>query len=258
VSTNPLATHALAAAKARGVLAGPLAVHLTDPSVHRLSITPGADVTIAPTHIAARQARALGAGRTIVARPLTAPAFRALHSRGERDRLRAAFDLPARAQLALVVSGSWGAGQVEQTTADLAGSGHAVPVVVCGRNNALRARLTAAGHTHVLGWVNDMAGLIRACDLVVQNAGGLTASEALASGVPVLTYRCLPGHGRTNAAALDADGSVPWIRSASALHRALAALTDRTRAERALRERAAAQPRTTRPARERTGSGVGQ
>jgi UDP-N-acetylglucosamine:LPS N-acetylglucosamine transferase len=58
-----------------------------------------------------------------------------------------------------------------------------------------------------------MADLIRACDVVVQNAGGLTTSEALASGVPVLTYRCLSGHGRRNAAVLSADGTVPWVRS---------------------------------------------
>jgi UDP-N-acetylglucosamine:LPS N-acetylglucosamine transferase len=126
--------------------------------------------------------------------------------------------------LALVVAGSWGVGQVEQSAADLAASGEALPVVVCGRNDALRRRLRAAGHPHVLGWVDNMAELIRACDVVVQNAGGLTASEALASGVPVLTYRCLPGHGRTNAAALDTDGIVPWIRSRDDLARALTAV----------------------------------
>jgi hypothetical protein len=48
--------------------------------------------------------------------------------------------------------------------------------------------------------------------------------------VPVLTYRCLPGHGRTNAAALDADGTVPWIRTSRELPHALAvALAGRPR-----------------------------
>jgi hypothetical protein len=37
----------------------------------------------------------------------------------------------------------------------------------------------------------------------------------------VLTYRCLPGHGRTNAAALDAEGLVPWIRSRGGLAQGL-------------------------------------
>ena len=97
----------------------------------------------------------------------------------------------------------------------------ATPVVACGRNEALRARLVASGHRHVMGWVDDMPALIRSCDVVVQNAGGLTTAEALASHVPVLTYRCLPGHGRTNAAALDAEGLVPWIRSRGGLAQGL-------------------------------------
>jgi UDP-N-acetylglucosamine:LPS N-acetylglucosamine transferase len=231
VSTYPLATHALAVVKARGELAAPLAVYLTDPAVHRLSVSSGADVTIAPNEIAAGQARGLGAGRTIVTRPLVAPEFRPLYCSGERERLRARFGLPVGQQLALVMSGSWGVGQVERTAADIAASEQAVPVVVCGRNGALRARLTASGFAYVFGWVEHTAELTRACDVVVQNAGGLSASEALASGVPVLTYRCLPGHGRANAAALDTNGTVPWIRSPNDLAQGLAsalAARDRT------------------------------
>jgi UDP-N-acetylglucosamine:LPS N-acetylglucosamine transferase len=223
VSTYPLATHALALLKARGELTAPLVVWLTDPAVHRLSISPAADLTVAPNEIAAGQARGWGAERTSVCHLLVAPEFRPASSRAEVARLRATFGLPARDQLALVVSGSWGVGEVEQTAADIAASGHALPVVVCGRNDALRARLSAAGRPYVFGWVEDMADLIRSCDVVVQNAGGLSASEALACRVPVLTYRCLPGHGRRNAAVLDADGTVPWIRSPDELGRWLAA-----------------------------------
>lgn len=199
----------------------PLVVYLTDPSVHRLSVSSAARPTIAPTEGAARRAQQLGAGRTVVAPPLVGPAFRPLRCAAERDRLRGAFGLPRRVPLALVAAGSWGVGEVEQSTADVAASGRAAPVVVCGHNDVLRRRLVAAGHRHVFGWVDAMPELIRACDVVVQNAGGLTVSEARASGVPVLTYRCLPGHGRTNAAALDADGSVPWIRSRADLAAAL-------------------------------------
>jgi hypothetical protein len=56
---------------------------------------------------------------------------------------------------------------------------------------------------------------------VVQNAGGLSSLEALSAGIPVVTYRCLPGHGRTNATGLDQAGWVPWIRSRDDLARGL-------------------------------------
>src|SRR5256886_17218574 len=66
-----------------------------------------------------------------------------------------------------------------------------------------------------------MPALVRAADVVVQNAGGLTSLEAMAAGVPVLSYRCLPGHGTTNAAALDAARLPPWIREPAELAGAL-------------------------------------
>jgi UDP-N-acetylglucosamine:LPS N-acetylglucosamine transferase len=93
--------------------------------------------------------------------------------------------------------------------------------VVCGRNDPLRKRLSRDRRIITLGWVDDMATLIRACNLVVQNAGGLTSLESLTSGVPVLTYRCLPGHGETNAAALEQAGWADWVRRPQDLGTAL-------------------------------------
>ncbi|GLY40375.1 hypothetical protein Amsp01_063980 [Amycolatopsis sp. NBRC 101858] len=212
VSTYPLATQALGALRTRGVLTAPVGVYLTDPAVHRLAVHPGADLYLAPNRPAADQARTLGAMDTAVTAPVVRSGFHPA-SADERHRARRAFRLPGHGRLALVVAGSWGVGQVRETAADVAATGAAIPIVVCGRNTALRAQLLAAGHRHVLGWVDDMPRLLHAVDVVVQNAGGLTTSEALATGLPVLAYRCLPGHGRANAAVLDRIGLVPWIRA---------------------------------------------
>jgi hypothetical protein len=217
VSTYPLATQALGDLRRRGELAVPLGVYLTDPSVHRLVISAHADLHIAPNRQAAAAARRLGAPLAVSARPLVAPGFRPARP-GERDRARDAFGLPRGRRLALVVSGSWGVGEVEAITEDVSATGVALPVVVCGRNDALRDRLRRAGVSQVFGWVDDMPSLLRACDVVVQNAGGLTTLEALASGVPVLTYRSLPGHGRANARVLDEIGLVPSVTRAELAH----------------------------------------
>ncbi len=227
VSTYPLATQALAVPRMQNALTAPLAVYLTDPSVHRLCVHRGADLHIAQNHHAEAQARRLGARDVAVAAPLVGSRFRPATT-AERRLARRAFDLPDTGRLALVVAGSWGVGQVRETTADVAASGAAIPVVVCGRNTALRDQLIAAGHRYVFGWVDDMPRLLHAVDTVVQNAGGLTTSEALASGLPVLTYRCLPGHGRANAAVLDRIGLVPWLRRRDELGPALAAAVPTT------------------------------
>ncbi|WP_425578964.1 hypothetical protein [Streptomyces echinatus] len=46
-----------------------------------------------------------------------------------------------------------------------------------------------------LGWVDDMPGLLAACYALVDNAAGQTAVQALATGLPVVGHRPLPGHG---------------------------------------------------------------
>ncbi len=43
-----------------------------------------------------------------------------------------------------------------------------------------------------MGWVDDMHTLMQAVDLIVENAGGLTCQQALAAGLPTITYRPLP------------------------------------------------------------------
>jgi UDP-N-acetylglucosamine:LPS N-acetylglucosamine transferase len=58
---------------------------------------------------------------------------------------------------------------------------------------------------------------MRVADVLVHNAGGLTLTEALVSGLPAVTYRPIPGHGRANAEALDLGGLAPWARSAQEL-----------------------------------------
>jgi hypothetical protein len=97
-------------------------------------------------------------------------------------------------------------------------------VVVCGRNAALVDQLRQDGITFAFGWVDDMPGLMHACDVLVQNAGGLTSLEAFAAGLPVASYRCIPGHGRTNAEALEEAGLAAWIRCPEELGPVLADL----------------------------------
>jgi hypothetical protein len=156
---------------------------------------------------------------------VTDPRFRAADA-GERRAARARFGLPPRTPLALLVAGSWGVGPVRQVAREIRDSGAAVPVVVCGRNHALADQLRADGIEHTFGWTDDMPGLMHAADVLVQNAGGLTSLEALATGLPVASYRCIPGHGLTNAAALHEAGIAAWIRDPADLGAVLADLID--------------------------------
>lgn len=230
VSTYPGASRVLGMLRREGRLGVPAVTYLTDLSVHPLWVSPGVDLHLAAHPVTAGQARRLGA-RTVVSGPVVDPRFRAARD-GERAAARAGFGLPEHAPLALLVAGSWGVGPIRRVAAEIRDAGTAVPVVVCGRNADLAARLRADGFAHVHGWVDDMPALMRACDVLVQNAGGLTSLEACAAGLPVATYACIPGHGPANAAALDRAGLAPWIRDARDLGRTIGELINGQRGSR--------------------------
>nr|WP_256069864.1 UDP-N-acetylglucosamine--N-acetylglucosamine transferase [Streptomyces sp. DvalAA-14] len=226
VSTYPGASQVLGRLRRRGLLTVPVVTYLTDFSVHGLWIAAGVDMHLAAHPIPAAQATAQGAARVRVCGPVAGACFRP-PAAGQRQAARLRFGLDGGTlPLALLVAGSWGVGDVARAAADIRDSGVAVPVVVCGRNESLAERLRRQGMDHVHCWIDDMPGLMHACDVLVQNAGGLTSLEAFAAGLPVASYRCIPGHGQTNAAALEEAGLAVWIRERAGLRGTLTELID--------------------------------
>ena len=225
VSTYPGASRVLGKLRLDGRLTVPVLTYLTDFSVHPLWVADGVDVHLALHAVPAAQARAIGARDVRVCGPVADPRFHPVDATG-RAAARARFGLPPTAPLALLVAGSWGVGPVREVARDLRDCGAAVPLVVCGRNETLADQLRADGIEHVHGWVDDMPGLMHAADVLVQNAGGLTSLEAFAAGLPVASYGCIPGHGLTNAAALDEAGVAAWIRDPAQLKHVLGELID--------------------------------
>ena len=236
ISTYPIASQLLGPMRRTGRLSVPVVTYLTDFAVNRIWVSPGVDLHCA-AHVTTRsEALALGAGNVFVTGRMVADRFRP-GSAQARAHARQRFGLPARGRLALLVAGSWGVGEVERTAAEIIRSQAAVPVVVCGRNEALYRRLRRSGLGYVLGWVDDMADLLRAVDVLVENAGGLTALEAMATGVPVATYRPIPGHGRANAVTMARAGVSSWVRSREELG---SVLDELIQGERGKRQREAA------------------
>ena len=74
-------------------------------------------------------------------------------------------------------------------------------VVIAGRNEELRMELAAQQRrwpTDVLGFVSNMEQLMTVASLLISKPGGLTTSEALALGRPLLIVNPIPGQETAN------------------------------------------------------------
>ncbi|WP_406075622.1 MGDG synthase family glycosyltransferase [Micromonospora sp. NBC_01638] len=223
VTTFPFANQVLGPLRRTGRLTTPVITYVTDFVVHPTWMSPGVDTYCVIHDAAQQQAIARGAPDVRVVSPLVSARFTPLPADGKRAA-RARFGLPEQDRLALIVAGSWGVGDVTRTAAEVLATGCVTPVVVCGRNDDLRRRLHAFPG-HIMGWVDDMPTLMRAVDVVVENAGGLTCQQSLASGLPTVTYRPIPGHGRANAELLADAGLTTHVTTAGHLQPVLTALT---------------------------------
>lgn len=93
-------------------------------------------------------------------------------------------------------------------------------VVVTGRNEAAKEDLLQRQFTHpvhVEGYVADMADWIDASDVVVSNPGGLTTSEVLARGRPMLIPDPQPGLQELMVGRITATGAAHAVYGSSAL-----------------------------------------
>ncbi|MCN9242327.1 galactosyldiacylglycerol synthase [Streptomyces sp. RY43-2] len=179
--------------RASGLLPVPSVVYVIEFGTHRHWLHPGNDHFLCLTEQAAQEARRATGRPADVTGPVVAPRFTVPAPGAVRWGQVFARKYPGRTPV-LMSAGAWGVASRPHTTARLlAGHGY-LPVVLCGRNERLRTSLARVPGTMALGWQEDMPGLMGAARALVDNAGGLTAVQALAAGLPVVSHRPLPGH----------------------------------------------------------------
>lgn len=162
-----------------------------------------ADLVIAPTELARQVAlrRRVPADRVKLLGLPVDLRFRP-PAPGEKQALRRRFGLEENRFTLLVMGGGAGVGHLAQQVRVLASEPYQWQVIaVCGRNEKLRRRLSElhfSTPTLVLGFVDYMPELMRACDIAVTKAGPGAIAEALATGLPLIITGFLPGQESPN------------------------------------------------------------
>lgn len=140
------------------------------------------------------------------------PVRAAFERGGERAEIRARLALPQDRPVVLMLSGGFGVGPSEQLFAELLRTpGEPHIAVIAGRNEALRRQLADLAHAHknvtVGGFTDAMHDWMRAADVAVTKPGGLTVTEALVCGLPLVVVNPIPGQEARNSDYLLENGA---------------------------------------------------
>jgi processive 1,2-diacylglycerol beta-glucosyltransferase len=231
-----ICTHFLPAAlisglRRRGDVGFPHAAVVTDFDVHGLWMNQPCERFFVATEETRENLTSLGVdGRaiTVTGIPID-PVFA-----GRRDRHEAArrMHLAADAPVVLQMAGGFGVGSVERIHQSICEIDQPLQiVVVTGKNteaaNALRATELNPRHRRtILGYTDEMHDLLLAADVVVSKPGGLTSSESLACGCPMMIVEPIPGQEDRNADFLLENGCAIKANNLASLSHKLGSLLD--------------------------------
>ena len=202
VSTYPGANEVLGRMHRRGEIDVPLVSAVTDRAALRFWAHPQFDLHLIIHAESTAEVRARAGVATQIAHVsgLTDPQL--LEPR-DRGKAREALSLPERDPVVLVSGGGWGVGDVTGATrVALATASGSTVVVMCGRNEALSARIAAEfraeDRVRTVGFTDRMGDWLAAADVLVHSTAGLTVLEAQIRGTRVISYGWGAGHIRGN------------------------------------------------------------
>lgn len=175
---------------------------ITDFDAHAYWVQPQVDRTF----VASDEVGAILAARGVAPERIVTtgiPIVGSFAHRHPRAALRRRLGLRSSTPVLLVMGGGAGVGTLVETVRVALACGPVQVLAVAGRNEALRAKLrrlrAPAGSTlTTFGFTDEVDALMAAADLVVTKSGGLTSSECLAAGLPMVVIDPIPGQEERN------------------------------------------------------------
>ena len=92
-------------------------------------------------------------------------------------------------------------------------------IAIAGRNEKMKERFdelvqetNSSNSVKILSYTNQVPELMSVSDLVITKPGGLTTTESLASGLPIIVINPIPGQEEENAEFLEENKVGIWIK----------------------------------------------
>lgn len=183
---------------AEGLTSIPVAAILTDYTAHRQWVHDITDVYFTATEEVKQELMGFGVPKDSI--EVTGIPLRTVFSRPvHRNMWRQKHKLKTNQPLVLIMGG--GEGLFTSDCEYIVSDDRAQFVIVCGRNHRLYKRMQRleSERVKVLGYVENIHEWMGMSDIAITKSGGITVTEAMSIGLPMLLFHPIPGQEEKNA-----------------------------------------------------------
>lgn len=225
--THPFPTEAVSHLPAKWRSGFKSAALITDYSVHQMWVCYNIDMYFVAHSAMVRSLAAYGIANAVDSGiPVDSKFRQSMNCAELKNKLGIGNDRP----VLLMMGGGLGLGGMDYAMAQLEQVDIPLEIiVVAGRNQELltnaNARAEVSKHRiSVLGYADNVQELMGVSDLLISKPGGITLTEAMIVGLPMLLHQPIPGPEGDNARYMSEHNIARWLRSDEPLSEAVTEL----------------------------------
>ena len=210
VTTHMFPTEMISYLKSNGKTAVPLICVITDYAPHKTWLAKSVDAYVVASKDMIPKMLQLGIKSEQIY-PLGIPISDSFFNKQNKSAIRKKFGLDPSIPAVLIMAGSFGIKSIFPIYTNLVSSRLNFQIIlITGKNKKLFNNISKfiknrkekglpVKKTKLVYFTNEVYKFMKTADLVITKPGGLTVSEALASGLPMVIFDAIPGQEEENA-----------------------------------------------------------
>ncbi len=223
IGTHSYAGVCISILRDKGVIHCPSFGIVTDFTVHPFWESTFLDYYVIPDELLSHQMQRKGIPAEKLL-PFGIPVRKQFAVKGEKEEARKRLGIK-NIPTALVIMGSMGYGNIKKTLSEMDSYPYDFQILcVCGSNKKIKAAIDEEIWTkpvRTYGFVDNVDVMMDASDFIVSKPGGLTTSETLAKGLPMIIMNPLPGQEDHNLSFLVNNGAAVMVNDTYTISEAL-------------------------------------